>query len=332
MSAEIETLPTVLDGTPLDPSDELMSIRAWERFQTPRKRAWKRRRKRHAAMPNLIVIGGLKCSTTSFHHYLNLHPEIQMSRPKELSFFVAEINWDLGLDWYASRFDRRCPVRGETSPHYTNLPRFQGVAERIHRSCPDARLIYLARDPVARLLSHWVHNTGSDYETREFVPTVSDPENPYTWRSKHWQQLQPFLERFDASRIQVLTQEELHGEREQTMRRAFAFLGVDEDFASPEFEREWEKTSAKAGRRYKFLNHAVRRPAFRPLDEYFDAFPELLRWHVVERLLHDPTKPPAPKPQLSPQLEDDLRQRFAADVAALQEFAGREFAGWRDYR
>ena len=51
-----------------------------------------------------------------------------MSKPKELNFFVEELNWDLGLDWYASRFDDRFGVRGESSPHYTNLPRFGGVA------------------------------------------------------------------------------------------------------------------------------------------------------------------------------------------------------------
>ena len=37
------------------------------------------------------MIGGLKCGTTSLHHYLNLHPEIAMSRPKELNYFVAEL-------------------------------------------------------------------------------------------------------------------------------------------------------------------------------------------------------------------------------------------------
>ena len=82
-------------------------------------------------------------------------------------------NWDLGLDWYRGRFDDRFPVRGESSPHYTNLPRFNGVAERIREHCPDARLIYMVRDPIKRILSHWVHATGAGYETRELVPTLS---------------------------------------------------------------------------------------------------------------------------------------------------------------
>ncbi|HET9119805.1 MAG TPA: hypothetical protein VFN72_04675, partial [Solirubrobacterales bacterium] len=125
-----------------DPSDEAMCRRARERFTADRKRGGRvpRRRRRHAALPNLIIIGGLKCGTTSIHHYLGLHPEINMSKPKELNFFVEELNWDLGLDWYEGRFDSRFPVRGESSPHYTNMPYFEGVPERIHRHVPEAKL------------------------------------------------------------------------------------------------------------------------------------------------------------------------------------------------
>ena len=73
--------------------------------------------------------------------------------------------WDLGLDWYRGRFDDRFPVRGESSPHYTNQPRFTGVAERIQEHIPDAKLIYMVRDPISRMLSHWRHATGAGYET-----------------------------------------------------------------------------------------------------------------------------------------------------------------------
>src|ERR1700761_6059402 len=126
-----------------------MCDRARERYSADRKSAHRRRRKAHAAMPNLIIIGGLKCGTTSIHHYLGLHPGIQMSKPKELNFFVEELNWDLGLDWYASRFDSAFKVRGESSPHYTNLPRFRGVPERIKEHVgDDVRLLYMVRDPI----------------------------------------------------------------------------------------------------------------------------------------------------------------------------------------
>ena len=317
-------------SAPRDPSDEAMCARARERFDGDRGKRVPRRRPRHGAMPNLIIIGGLKCGTTSIHHYLGLHPDIQMSKPKELNFFVEEQTWDLGLDWYRGRFDDRYPVRGESSPHYTNLPRFRGVPERIREHCPDARLIYMVRDPIKRILSHWVHATGAGYETRELVPTLSAPDTAYIHRSMYWMQLQPFLELFPHEQIAVITQEELQGDREETMRRAFRFAGVDEDFTSEQFDREWEKSSAKQGGRYQFMERLIKLPGFRAFDRNFDRLPESMRW-IVEKVVHDPEKPPAPKPKLPDDLFETLRGRFREDVAALQGFAGREFSNWHDY-
>jgi hypothetical protein len=315
---------------PRDPADEAMCARARERYSADRKSRFRRRRKRHAELPNLIIVGGLKCGTTSIHHYLGLHPEIQMSKPKELNFFVEELNWDLGLDWYASRFDDRFKVRGESSPHYTNLPRFEGVPARIKEHCPDARLLYMVRDPIKRILSHWVHATGAGYETREMVPTLSGPDSSYIQRSMYWMQLQPYLELFDPAQIEIVTQEELQSEREATMRKAFGFAGVDESFTSEQFDREWEKSSAKQGDKYQFMEKLIKLPGFRSFDRNFDRLPESMRW-LVEKAVHDPEKPPAPKPKLPDDLFETVRSRFGEDVTALQKFAGREFAGWHDY-
>ncbi len=315
-----------------DPADEAMCARARERFAADRRRGGRvpRRRRRHAAPPTLIIIGGLKCGTTSIHHYLGLHPEVQMSKPKELNFFVEELNWDLGLDWYLGRFDGRFRVRGESSPHYTNLPRFQGVAERIHTHVPDARLIYMVRDPIGRILSHWRHAVGAGYETRDIDEVLSRDDHGYVHRSLYWMQLQPYLEHFDRSRIEVISQEELQSDREATMRRAFRFVGVAEDFTSEQFDREWEKSTAKESERYQVMERLVKLPGFRSLDRNFDRLPESMRW-MVEKVVHDPDQPSAPKPRLSANTRAKLTARFRDDVAALQGFAGRRFAGWADY-
>jgi hypothetical protein len=318
------------EQAPRDPADEAMCARARERYTADRKSRFRRRRKRHAELPSLIIIGGLKCGTTSIHHYLGLHPEIQMSKPKELNFFARELNWDLGLDWYASRFDNRFKVRGESSPHYTNLPRFGGCAERIREHCPDARLLYMVRDPIKRILSHWVHASGAGYENGDLVEVLSNPDTSYMNRSKYWMQLQPYLEHFDREQIEIITQEELQSEREATMRKAFAFAGVDETFTSEQFDREWEKSGAKEGDKYQLMEKLIKLPGFRSFDRNFDRLPEPLRWRV-EKLVHDPEKPPAPKPKLPDDLFETVRARFTTDVPALQKFAGREFAGWHDY-
>jgi hypothetical protein len=307
-----------------------MCARARERFTADRNRRVPRRGRRHAALPNLIIIGGLKCGTTSIHHYLGLHPEVQMSKPKELNFFVEELNWDLGLEWYKGRFDDRFAIRGESSPHYTNQPRFKGVAERIQQHCSDAKLIYMVRNPVKRVLSHWVHATGAGYEHGDIDEVLSKPDTAYVQRSLFWMQLQPYLRRFDREQIEVVTSEELANEREATMRRAFRFAGVDEDFSHEQFGREWEKSSAKSSDKYQVMEKLIKLPGLRSFDRNFDRLPESLRW-VVEKVVHDPEKPSAPKPELSEQQLEYLRGLFRDDVAGLQEFAGRKFEGWGEY-
>ena len=55
-------------------------------------------------LPNLVIIGAQKCATSSLHRYLDAHPDVAMSDPKELNFFIEEKEWSRGLDWYRSHF------------------------------------------------------------------------------------------------------------------------------------------------------------------------------------------------------------------------------------
>jgi hypothetical protein len=306
-----------------------MVARARERFATERRHLDRRRRKaeRSGALPNLIVIGGLKCGTTSLHHYLSLHPEISMSRPKELNFFVAELNWDLGRDWYASHFDRTAPVRGESSPHYTNLPRFRDVAERMRSLLEDARIVYMVRNPIDRMLSHYVHNVGGGYEQRGLEEALADPDGAYVNRSRYAMQAEPYLREFGPERVAIVSREELRDDRGATMRRIFEVLEVDASFSSDQFEREWETGSARAKPGgFRLMDRAVRLPGLRALDRNFDRLPEALRWRV-ERLVHDPDAGAAPKPAVSDGLRDRLVELLRPDVERLEEIADRRF-GW----
>jgi hypothetical protein len=309
-----------------DRADEAMTARAHERFAAERRRGGRRDVDR-GALPNLIVIGGLKCGTTSLHHYLSLHPEVAMSRPKELNFFIAELNWELGRGWYASHFDPRSPIRGETSPHYTNRPRFEGVAERMRSLVPEARIVYVVRDPIERLLSHYLHNLGGGYDPRPLAEALADDRSAYWQRSRYAYQVDPYVETFGADRVAIVSREELKAERAATMRRVYAFCEVDPDFASPEFEREWETGSGKGSGGFRLLDRAVRLPGLRALDRNFDRLPERLRW-LVERAVHDPDAGASAKPELPPQLRARMSGFFGPEVDRLELLAGRSF-GWR---
>ncbi|MGH2992610.1 MAG: sulfotransferase domain-containing protein [Solirubrobacterales bacterium] len=285
-------------------------------FQAPRALI---RAAKKPALPNLIVIGGFKCGTTSLHHYLDLHPEIQMSRPKELNFFLADKNWGRGPEWYASHFAAAAPVRGESSPHYTIHPERPGVPERMRSIIPEAKLIYLVRDPIDRIVSQYIHGRTAGHYTKPLADYLQGPG--MVWRSQYWMQLERYLEHFDASQIHLATGEELRDDREQTMRRIFRFLGVDEGFCSPAFGREWE-TSRGKDRKFRLLTRAARAPVLRR----FDRLPERPRW-LLERLAFAPVAG-VERPELDDALREDLKEQFREDAARLREFAGRDFEGW----
>ena len=306
-----------------------MVARAHERFAAERRRAKHQARAhgREGALPNLIIIGGLKCGTTSLHHYLNLHPEIAMSRPKELNFFVSELNWPLGRDWYAGHFDPSARIRGESSPHYTNRPSFNGVPGRMRELLgSDVRLVYVVRDPIDRMLSHYLHNVGGGYEDRSLADALSDPESSYVARSRYFFQVDPYLEEFGAERVHIVGREELKADRPGTMRRTFDFLGVDPNFTSEQFEREWETGVAKTGSRFRLMDRAVRLPGLRAIDRNFDRLPESLRW-LAERVVHDPDRGEVAKPEVPDSLRRHLVELFRDDTADLERLAGRSF-GW----
>ncbi len=146
-----------------------------------------------------------------------------MSNPKELNFFVErpDGSWHRGLGWYASHFDARLPVRGDTSPAYANAPRSAGTAERMASVLPDARLIYMVRDPLARAVSNWVHATAVGFEAAPLEQALAEPGSRYVARSLYATQLREFLRCFPLERILVVDHAELGRERGETLGAIF---------------------------------------------------------------------------------------------------------------
>src|SRR5439155_19126191 len=103
-------------------------------------------RRRNPVLPNLIIIGASKGGTTSLHEYLSYHPQIFMSKSKELAFFDTRLRWRRGLDWYKSNFDASFPVNGEASPQYALYPSVPGVPGRLKDVLNDPKFIYVIRD------------------------------------------------------------------------------------------------------------------------------------------------------------------------------------------
>ena len=107
-------------------------------------------------LPDFIVVGATKAGTTSLSANLRLHPRIFMP-PREVKFFND--NFHRGLSWYRRIFAEGAgKVCGEKTPDYMRVRRHM---QRIHKVVPQAKIIVLLRDPVARLVSeinHRIHD------------------------------------------------------------------------------------------------------------------------------------------------------------------------------
>ena len=292
-------------------------------------------------MPTFFVIGAAKCGTTSLHGYLDRHPEISMSKVKEPMYFTPPALRDVWphsevaktRDQYLELFDREAPIRGESSTAYTMDPIWPGVAEAIHAEVPDARLVYVVRDPMDRVLSAWVEmNSGRNKERpprrglildREIFGDFDDPSNYYTWPGMYMTQLERYLRLFPERSIKIVDSNDLRLNREATMCEIFAFLGADADFTHPEFAREENSLAIKTVEGLPY----IRMSNSRSLRRLVDLLPASTREWAVETVRR-PFLSPAAKPTLDPGLRRALEDHFRPEVNALREFTGRSFSSW----
>jgi hypothetical protein len=272
------------------------------------------------ALPNLVVIGAQKCGTSVLHYYLSLHPEISMSKPKELNYFIEERNWSRGVDWYARHFDASTPVRGESSPNYTAYPQHMGVPERMASLVPDARLVYLVRDPLQRIEAHWVHNYAKRREKGDLATTLAHPNTSYLARSQYHMQLQRFLKHFSREQLLVLDQEDLRKDRTGTLRRVFEHVGVDPDFRHPDFDRERHRTSQK--RRHTRIGARIQRMKRSPRGR---RLPQRL-WMLVELMM--PLGKRVERQDVRGALRPAAIRALREDADRLRELTGRSFENW----
>ena len=273
-------------------------------------------------LPTFFVIGAPKAGTTSLHAYLARHPQVSMTRVKEPFVFAGE-GWAERLPAYGELLDAEAPARGESSTVYSQYPHFGDVPARIAAAVPDARFIYLVRDPVDRALAHYRQRVANGDEPREPEAAFADHADPasvYLAASRYATQARLYLERFPAERLLVLEQDDLRDRRAETLARAFAFIGVDPAAAGDPGEARLNTAAdlrlpSAAGRRLagsRLVAAGRRLPLPGPARR------------AARRVLSRPVA----APELAPELRAAIAESLRDEVAWLREFTGRPFASW----
>jgi hypothetical protein len=161
--------------------------------------------------PDFLIIGAMKAGTTSLFRWLGQQEEVFMPARKEPNFFSDDSVWSKGLRWYADLFSdaTSAHLRGEASVKYTHPECSDKVARRIRQTMPGVRLIFLARHPVERLRSHYLHQVKRGREKRSLASALAQPHNEYVLCSMYERCMRPYFDLFPMDQICVVRFEDL---------------------------------------------------------------------------------------------------------------------------
>lgn len=273
-------------------------------------------------LPNLLVIGAAKAGTTSLWQYLDEHPEIFMAPDKELHFFDLDDNWARGLEWYAERFagSDGHHVIGEATPGYTRFPHRPYAASRAAAVVPDAKLIYLVRDPIERARSHVVHEMRHGREHRDFAEAVL--ANPlYVDASRYALQIEQWLKHYPRESLLVVQSEDLRDDQAGTLAAIYSFLAVDPTF------QPGPVTLNESARALRSSPTAQRLRQKAGIGRVAGLMPRAVRVGMKERL-RQREHAQALNTQITPELRDQLVERLQPDVEELAAYLPSGFSGW----
>lgn len=273
-------------------------------------------------LPHFLIIGAMKAGTTTFYHDLLSHPGIFMPADKEPHALTEDtVLTDEGRAKYAALFDPARPGQkcGEASTGYTKLPDFPGVPHRARAVLgPDLKLIYLMREPIARIISHNHHRfTSGIFKQGDIAGNLRQYPELLNW-SRYAMQARAWIDVFGRQALMLIRFEDYVADRRAWIARAQEFIGVQPrpdlvnvDVYYNQSEGKPVMTDAwRAVRRYSGYRRFLR-----PLLP--SSIKQLLRSMVLPKA---PPRPDPPTAEIVAWVIDQLRDDLA-DLQGLMELS-----------
>ena len=240
--------------------------------------------------PSFLIIGGIRCGTTSLIRYLGEHPDVAPSATKEVHYY--DWYFDRGESWYRSWFPigPQSTGAGESSPAYLMDP---NAPARVAASLPDVRLLLLLRNPIERAHSHYRYRKGKGQEkAATFEDALDDePRRLQAATTAHRPQAAGALDCYYH-----------HGNYAVGLERWIQHLGRDQ-LLIMESDQFYADPAGTYGRVLDFLG----------LPPY--------------ELSHHPVHNAAADAPINPETRAALAERYAAPNQALYDIAGTDW-GW----
>lgn len=259
-----------------------------------------------AMLPAFLIIGACKSGTTTLYDELAAHPGTFMPSVKEPNILNRGVTPADLRSLYAEHFRGAGPraLCGDGSTYYTMQPAYPDVSGKARDLLgPELRLIYIMREPVARIVSHLAHDYGvgrirdTDFDTHALA------NERYVACSDYARQLAPWIDRFGPDRLLGLRFEDLVADRAAVAARAATFLGLD-----PAGLARTDRISNPRGSQRQPLPGVGRFLDSELYRRYGHRLPVSLRATAKTLLMR---RRSVPDIRLSPETERRLRDRFA---------------------
>jgi hypothetical protein len=260
-------------------------------------------------LPSFIIIGAMKCATSTLYKQLGFQHEIFLPDIKEPNFFSDDNVYEKELAWYSSLFSDapNGSIIGEASTHYSKLPDYPNTIKRIKRVLPDVKIIYIMRDPLERLTSHFIHEWTMNKMQLPIDSSVAS-FNELTNYSFYSKQITPYLDEFGSEAILPVFFERLTENPSQELERICKFIGCQKP-------SNWISEESVVNRSSERIRTIPGQNLL--LDSKFATF---IRRHFIPQFLRDKIKSSLrlkQRPELSPKLKTELITSFNQDLREL---------------
>lgn len=254
----------------------------------------------------------MKSGTSTLHSNLQLHPEIGMSKLKEPHYF--DKFYHKPVSYYSNQFSNTKRINGESTPAYTWNHIFPEVPERIFKTVPDVKLVYLLRDPIDRIISHLHHDLYRGRLKYNEVDQIVLANLNYIQISQYYTQLSHYLQHFDLEKILILETYSLQKDTNRTLNEICNFLGAEKfDFTKD----------------IKARNQSSRKYLIRYYDTVHKFLPRQMTrfYHLMFYVLNEKIA----RPLLREETLQELKVKLEPDIDELKKISGKDFKDWKTY-
>lgn len=180
-----------------------------------------------------MIIGAMKCGTSSLYDYLCGHPQICPAITKEPEYFSENQRHRIEAKSYSDLFafdgtTHKYALDGSTG--YTKYPLEPNAAKNIYDYGISPKFIYIVRNPFERIQSQYNFMRGDD----KFILDITDEQLIHT--SDYFMQLEQYRRYFPTSSILLLDFDELKSTPSTVLKKVYDFLNLSHDYFPDTYE------------------------------------------------------------------------------------------------